>query len=300
MTSAADADAEYILVVTGPAGTSRHPLESGRRYLLGRGAACDIVIDASFISRQQAELRERGEGWTWHQLGATNPTLRHGRSVQEALLTTDEPLEIQGARGEHVLIELRSARGAIVEPGSGAAEGDTLIVTDPAGARRRYPLEAGGRYIIGRGSGADIAIDSTFVSRQQVELFDAPDGWKLRQLGSANPTLLRGAELSEAPFDPDEPVEIHGAGASACCWSSRPARGWRRRPRSELHARLSTCREASMPLRPRPTSGSMWSRASCGARRGAKGCSPCASRTTIARPERWPSRCSACRLRGSR
>lgn len=60
----------------------------GRRMLvgptgaaLGRSRQCDVVVDDPNVSRQHAEVRPSGAGWTLVDLGSTNGTVLNGRRI---------------------------------------------------------------------------------------------------------------------------------------------------------------------------------------------------------------------------
>lgn len=52
--------------------------EESYEYLVGRGPACDLVIDDDRVSRRHARLRFDGQGWELHDLGSKNGTLVDG------------------------------------------------------------------------------------------------------------------------------------------------------------------------------------------------------------------------------
>jgi hypothetical protein len=57
-------------------------LEVGKeRYLIGRGAHCDLVIDSAKISREHAALLREGDGWWVEDLGSSNGTWFRGERI---------------------------------------------------------------------------------------------------------------------------------------------------------------------------------------------------------------------------
>ena len=119
------------LVVRDERGTARHALTPGRRYVLGRSAESDIVLDAPFVSRRQGELTFRAGGWMYRDRGGTNPARLGGDAVGEIRLHLGDRLEIRGREGESITFELAERR-----PG------------DRRGARSPTALIAGGAALV--------------------------------------------------------------------------------------------------------------------------------------------------------
>jgi hypothetical protein len=51
---------------------------------IGRSRSCDIVLEDANVSRQHAEIRPRGGGWTVADLGSTNGVAVNGEHVERA------------------------------------------------------------------------------------------------------------------------------------------------------------------------------------------------------------------------
>ena len=72
----------------------------------------------------------------------------------------------------------------------------SLLVTAGPDAGRRFPLPAepadGATVTLGRGTGSDVRLRDTEVSRRHAELRFTPDGPALKDVGSANGTLVNG------------------------------------------------------------------------------------------------------------
>jgi hypothetical protein len=58
----------------------------GSRAVIGRSRECDIVMADPNVSRQHAELRREGDGWSIADLGSTNGIKVNGRRVEHAPL----------------------------------------------------------------------------------------------------------------------------------------------------------------------------------------------------------------------
>jgi Protein of unknown function (DUF3662)/Inner membrane component of T3SS, cytoplasmic domain len=67
-------------------GEGRRTVLSGSRVVIGRSRECDLVLADPNISRQHAELRQDGGGWTVADLGSTNGIKVNGRRTDHAAL----------------------------------------------------------------------------------------------------------------------------------------------------------------------------------------------------------------------
>lgn len=82
----------------------------------------------------------------------------------------------------------------------------TLRFTDrPA---RRFALEEGASYVVGRGADCELRIDDSRISRRHARLESRGEGWQLSDLGSKNGVRLDGRPVGEAAELP------------AACWLS--------------------------------------------------------------------------------
>ena len=73
-----------------------------------------------------------------------------------------------------------------------------LIVRDE-GAARRYVFEQ--QAVVGRDPDCDVSLTSRSVSRRHALVEKTPNGWVVRDLGSANGTSVNGARVTEAPLE---------------------------------------------------------------------------------------------------
>ncbi len=51
------------------------------RFVIGRGAHCDLVIDSAKISREHAAVVREADGWWFEDLGSSNGTWFHGERI---------------------------------------------------------------------------------------------------------------------------------------------------------------------------------------------------------------------------
>lgn len=92
------------------------PLE-GARIAIGRDDGAGIRIDAAGVSRQHAELHRQGPIYAIRDLGSTNGTWLHGRSVEHAPVAPGQVLRIGDWVGVFTLRADTSAEFAEHAPG---------------------------------------------------------------------------------------------------------------------------------------------------------------------------------------
>lgn len=64
------------------------------------------------------------------------------------------------------------------------------------------------RTLIGRSDDADLVLDDVTVSRRHAELLRAPEGWRLRDLGSLNGTYVNRARIDETLLAGGDEVQV--------------------------------------------------------------------------------------------
>jgi|APSaa5957512622_1039677.scaffolds.fasta_scaffold35144_2 pSer/pThr/pTyr-binding forkhead associated (FHA) protein len=177
-----------------PAGES-HTLELANDItIIGRGRDCEIALLDERISRQHSEIYFDGEAHLVSDLGSFNGTYLNGEMLGDARPLEDgDQLQIGPVR---LLFELAAA--SEVDPRS------TLVVPEsnlkayleiPDGLRIELDKA---KTVIGRNQGWDVCLPDRAVSRPHAEIERRGDEFVLRDLGSANGTLLNATRL-EAP-----------------------------------------------------------------------------------------------------
>ena len=63
-------------------------------FRIGRAESCDLRVDSAQVSREHAELLDRGGVWFVRDLGSTNGTLLNGKKVGETLLSDGDILKV--------------------------------------------------------------------------------------------------------------------------------------------------------------------------------------------------------------
>ena len=98
-----------------------HPLVGDRRYVLGKGASCDIVLSDPCVSRVHCVLERQGDAWFVRDSGSRNGTFLNQRRVECGEITPGTVLGV----GATQLVALGPA-------GQARAGFDRLIGRDPA------------------------------------------------------------------------------------------------------------------------------------------------------------------------
>jgi pSer/pThr/pTyr-binding forkhead associated (FHA) protein len=100
------------------------------------------------------------------------------------------------------------------DPSSGAASTDAGGVTDPTLVVRtgvdtgaKVMLD-GRRVTAGRGSGCDLVVRDTTVSREHAAFVLRGDTWWVLDLGSTNGTRVNGLRAAEHPIVPGDRIEL--------------------------------------------------------------------------------------------
>lgn len=182
-----------LLYWQNPQGEQRQTELDQEITVIGRGRDCDISILDERISRQHTEIYFDGETYLVSDLGSFNGTFVNGE-----MLGDTRPLE----HGDHLQIgpiKLRFERVAApeVEPRS------TLVVPDSAlqayliahdGSRFELHKEVN---TVGRGQGWDVCLQDRAVSRPHAEIFRQGEGFELKDLDSANGTVLNGQLVTQ-------------------------------------------------------------------------------------------------------
>jgi len=164
---------------------------------LGRLPDNDVVLDDDGVSGHHGRIERRAQGFRFTDLGSTNgsivaagPTLRPGQSF-------DFAEDTQFLLGSTV-IDVRVVRRRAT------AHDEPALV--PAIARLYLPVPAGWvaraapgpRVLLGRAEDCTVVVRHPSVSAHHAELLGTPQGWQLRDLGSANGTRL-GVQRAKGP-----------------------------------------------------------------------------------------------------
>jgi DNA-binding NtrC family response regulator len=184
----------------------------GDRTTIGRSADCDVSLPDPGLSRIQASVERRGEGYVLVDHSGRGTRLA-GEDVREAPLADGAELSF----GTWKALFRESRTGA---PDSTAAGGLTGIrsveAPHPAalrlrlrerGRERHVPLPEGG-LTVGSVPGNDLVLDDAFVSARHLRLERQGTQVRVVDAGSTNGTFLGGVRVWRAELPPGLPLVL--------------------------------------------------------------------------------------------
>jgi pSer/pThr/pTyr-binding forkhead associated (FHA) protein len=171
---------------------------------VGRSPSCDVSLPDPALSRVQAVIERRGQGY--HLLDRSGRgTQVNGAAVDEAELADGTELAMGTWRALFRAAPssdgdaTRLSGGTEVRAGAGAhrpAPAARLRVR-LGGAERTHPLPPTGA-VLGKDPGCDVVLEDPFVSAHHLRI-EARDGlWQAVDLGSTNGTFVGGARVGRA------------------------------------------------------------------------------------------------------
>ena len=225
-------------------------LEEGREYFIGRSEECDFVISPSQgISRKHIKIHFSVEEEAWMvnlmssggglyldqeeveaaridktmSLGFENYVLefvKEGEEKEEMDFVEDEEGEEDKTQIQEDIPQDHSvilAEAGHVDTGSTKIMGNNQLIhslhISIEGEFSDYvTLKGVDQWLIGRSEDCDISIDYSILTRKHMEIFRTGDNFYIKDLGSANKTLLNGQELS-----PNQPVQLRANDEIAVC-----------------------------------------------------------------------------------
>ncbi len=190
------------LILLGTEGEpQRWPIREGS-LTLGRAKDCHISIADTRLSRRHTELRCEGRRVIITDLGSVNGTFVNGARIEQ-------PQELQHGDRVHVG-PLEFGYEILTPPEPEIPERPTSVMEEPSrlprlevssGSQRGLVIDltrermVGGRS--GRGQQWDIVLLDRAVSRPHAEILRQGESFLLKDLGSANGTLVNGVALTE-------------------------------------------------------------------------------------------------------
>jgi pSer/pThr/pTyr-binding forkhead associated (FHA) protein len=190
------------LTLLGAEGEPQHWPAGEGSLVIGRAKDCAISIADARLSRRHSELRCQGRQVTVSDLGSVNGTFVNGKRIQEA-----HPLK----DGDRLRVgPFEFLFEALAPPQAEVRERSTVVMEEPSqlprlevssGPQRGHVFDlTRERTVVGRvghGQQWDIMLQDRSVSRPHAEILRQGDGFLLKDLGSANGTLVNGVPLSE-------------------------------------------------------------------------------------------------------
>jgi pSer/pThr/pTyr-binding forkhead associated (FHA) protein len=192
-----------------PEGEARERVLDEMTIVIGRGEDCDICILDEYASRSHAEIRFDGNTFVVADLGSINGTFLNKKRIEgEQALQDGDLLRIgkvmfhfeKPAPPPHPPpppAEEAPKRITLVLPA--LAVTPYLEICSGPGKQAHFDLIKDKMTIgrAGRGQQWDLMLQDRAISRPQAQIARQAEGYVLTDLGSANGTLVNGAEISE-------------------------------------------------------------------------------------------------------
>lgn len=182
-----------LLIQHPDGGETEHALPG--ELTVGRQEGCDLVLNDGGVSRRHARLWLQGGMVLVEDLASANGTFLDGeRIIKPQALKPGSALTLGG-----YTLRLKEPSGELAAAAPPAPLGPAVTsssrlrgLTGPW-VNLIYPLQE--RLLVGRWPPAHVMLDDVSVSRRHAELELTPRGAVLRDLGSANGTLLNGERV---------------------------------------------------------------------------------------------------------
>ncbi len=191
------------------------------RTTLGRAPDCDVSLPDPALSRVQAAVERRGDGY--HLVDRSGRGTRVGGvevaearladgaeialGAWRALFRTGAPEGAEATRAGHT--QLRRAAG--VTGAGGVAEAPAARLRVRERGRERVVAVPPAGLTVGKAAGNDLVLDDPFVSARHLRLEPRAGRWQVTDLGSTNGTLLFGARVDRAELPPGVAVQLGDA-----------------------------------------------------------------------------------------
>ncbi len=178
--------------------------------VIGRGEEAHVLLAEEGISRKHAVIREEDGQWTLVNL-SRNATLVEGKAVDIAPLADGARIGIgpfkavfstgpvSGADQATKTVSRDPTRILAVEDDGKklVVERATLEAVDGPDQGKRWEVR-GERTVVGKAPGCDVELSDTYVSAQHFRVERTQTGFRLKDLGSTNGTMLDGTRVADA------------------------------------------------------------------------------------------------------
>jgi pSer/pThr/pTyr-binding forkhead associated (FHA) protein len=207
----------FTLTFTEPGGRAEsHPLlDEERGIVVGRDAACEVVLQSKEVSRKHARFFVRAGDLMVEDLGSQNGVVVAGARIQQPTVLIGTPaIEIGDVKvavgGAQPAVRKAEAKkkpdrraeaplpqadpgGRRVSEAASKGVGAGAVLRGKAGKQVVLPARA----VVGRVADCDVVLDDDSVSRHHAELSRDDRGlYRLKDLESANGTFLNGKRLT--------------------------------------------------------------------------------------------------------
>lgn len=198
-----------------------------REITVGRAPGCTIRLDDPAVSRLHAIISFRDNHWVLEKKSGGGQLTVNGTDVQDAILLGGEEIAVDKFA---VRVEMGAAGAAVGvdAPGGGlsadlaaagaAVEGDrtrfasvsanALFRFEPGSASVAEFMMRGEVAVFGRASNCDVILTDKRASRKHLEIRRQGLAFFIKDLNSANGTLVNGKKITEAELVPGDVIEV--------------------------------------------------------------------------------------------
>ena len=173
---------------------------------IGRAPECDVSLPDPAVSRVQALVERRGDGWTLLDRSGRG-TRVGGAEVAEAPLSEGAEIALGAWRalfrraGPDDAEATRPKGQTVARPAAVASPPMARLRVRQRGRERIAPLDAAG-LTVGKDGSNDLVLDDPFVSARHLRVDHRGGRWQLTDLGSTNGTFLSGVRVTQAEIPP--------------------------------------------------------------------------------------------------
>ncbi len=183
------------------------------RTAVGRGPECDVLIPDPAVSRVQAVVERRGDGF--HLVDRSGRGTRvDGAEVAEVALADGSEIALGAWRALFRAAPPDEAEPTRAGGGTGVRRAGAAEAPQPArlrvrerGRERLVPLTAAG-LTVGSDASNGLTLDDPFVSARHLRLEPRGAGWQVTDMGSTNGTFLSGVRVMQAELPPGLPLSL--------------------------------------------------------------------------------------------
>lgn len=170
-------------------------MESGRWYVIGAAADCDVVVDAAPVSGRHAYLARSGTGYAIRDAGSRNGIFVRGERVEEGQVEAGDEIGL-GSHRMRVDELVRQIDGK----GAAGPKRPTPVQAPQSGRANvvaRELLVGEEPIVIGREDGLGVTLNEGGVSARHARVFRSGGRTIVEDLGSRNGTFVRHGGTGE-------------------------------------------------------------------------------------------------------